>query len=113
MLDEDSPYQASHVALATIHAKERAVEKPLRQRLAMAVNLVSSINTDSFGTFTGEIPRAGSMADAARRKALAAITATGLPYGIGSEGSFGPHPAIPFLPSSTELLAFVDRHRGI
>jgi hypothetical protein len=113
MLGENSPYQGAHVALATMHDKERAIEKPLRQRLAMAVNVVSSINTDSFGTFTGEIPRAGSMADAALRKALAAITATGLSYGIGSEGSFGPHPAIPFLPSSTELITFVDRQRGL
>jgi hypothetical protein len=106
-----STYHAARVALCSMHAKERAIERPLRHRLAMAVNVVSSINTDIFGTFTGEISRAGSMAEAARAKALAAITATGLPYGIGSEGSFGPHPAIPFLPSGTELIIFVDRRR--
>lgn len=108
-----STYHAARVALCSMHAKERAIERPLRHRLAMAVNVVSSINTDIFGTFTGEISRAGSMADAARRKALAAITATGLTYGIGSEGSFGPHPAIPFLPLATELITFVDRQRGL
>lgn len=113
MRGDISPYRGARVALATMHSKDRAMQKPLRQRLAIALEVVSSIDTDVFGTFTGKIPRTGSMLDAARRKALSAIAATGLPYGVGSEGSFGPHPAMPFLPSGTELIAFVDRCRDL
>jgi hypothetical protein len=113
MLGDASPYHAARVALATMHAKERAIEKPLRQRLAITVEVASGINTDLFGTFTGEIPRSGNMVEAARGKALAAIAATGLPYGIGSEGAFGPHPAVPFLSSAIELIEFIDRQRNL
>jgi hypothetical protein len=107
-----STYHAARVALATLHAKDRAIAKPLRQRLGIEVELVPGINTDLFGTFTGEIARAGTMADAARAKALAAITASGLPYGLGSEGSFGPDPQVPLIALATELMTFVDRYRG-
>jgi hypothetical protein len=52
------------------------------------------------------------MLDAARAKALAAIEATGLELGLGSEGSFGPHPSLPFIPAGTEILLCQDRKRG-
>ncbi|MEW6449091.1 MAG: DUF6671 family protein [Pseudomonadota bacterium] len=113
MPDGENPYQSARVALVTMHAKERAVARPLRQRLAIEIDLVSGINTDLFGTFTGETPRAGSMAVAARAKALTGISATGLPFGIGSEGSFGPDPGMPLVAVATELMTFVDRHRGL
>ena len=113
MPGDEWPYQSARVALVTMHAKERAIARPLRQRLAIELNTLSGIDTDLFGTFTGETPRAGSMADAARAKALAGIAATGLPFGIGSEGSFGADPAMPLMPLATELLTFVDRHRGL
>ena len=32
-------------------------------------------------------------------------------YGLASEGSFGPHPLIPFLPCDHEILYFIDRKR--
>jgi hypothetical protein len=36
------------------------------------------------------------------------MAAAKLPYGLASEGSFGPDPSIPFLPIGQELLVFVD-----
>ncbi len=41
------------------------------------------------------------------------MDATGLEIGIASEGSFGPHPALPFVAAGTELLAFVDAGIGL
>jgi hypothetical protein len=35
-----------------------------------------------------------------------------LPFGIASEGSFGPHPLFTFIPAGFELLALVDDERG-
>jgi hypothetical protein len=35
-----------------------------------------------------------------------------LPFGIASEGSFGPHPLFPIIPAGFELMAFVDDERG-
>jgi hypothetical protein len=33
-------------------------------------------------------------------------------YGLASEGSFGPHPTIPFFPCDYEILYFIDNIRG-
>ena len=53
------------------------------------------------------------MLDAARSKAMLAVQTSGLRCGLGSEGSFGPHPHVPFLPRATEVLLFTDQERGI
>ena len=37
----------------------------------------------------------------------------GLPLGLASEGSFGPHPALPFLAAGLELMVFLDQERGL
>jgi hypothetical protein len=60
------------------------------------------------GTFTGEIVRPGTPVEVVLRKARMGMQASGLPLGLASEGSFGFHPLIPFIPSDTELLAFID-----
>lgn len=74
---------------------------------------VPDLDTDCSGTFTGDIPRIGTMREAAERKARAAIEASGLPLGLASEGSFGPHPSLPFVAAATELLVFVDVERDL
>ena len=108
-----SAYRDETFVFATMHAKERAVARPFSRWLGAAVTVAPGIDTDAFGTFTGEIVRQGTMLDAARAKALAAIKATGLELGLGSEGSFGPHPAVPFIASGTEVLLCQDRKRGL
>jgi hypothetical protein len=113
MAEVTSPYHGELIALGTMHAKEHAIAKPFRRHLAAEIRVPAGIDTDRFGTFTGEVPRAGTMADAAYAKALAAMSATGLPYAIGSEGSFGPHRNMPLIPVAIELLLFVDWRRSI
>ncbi len=99
------------VALGTKHGKAAAVAPPLG-RIGVAVSVPEGLDTDMFGTFTGEVARVGSMLDAARAKAQAACELTGLDIGIGSEGSYGPNPHIPLLPMGRELLLFWDRTTG-
>ena len=75
----------ARVALGTMHGKEAALAPPLA---ALGIGLVTpAMDTDRFGTFTAETPRAGSMEEAARAKAQAAMAATGRDFGIGSEGA--------------------------
>lgn len=97
-------------ALGTMHGKEAAIAPPLAT-LGIALT-VAPIDTDRFGTFTAETPRTGGMEDAARAKALAAIEATGLPVGIASEGSYGPHPFVPFAALGQELILWHDARTG-
>ena len=101
----------ARVALGTMHGKERALA-PAFDRLSVRLIVPDGLNTDRFGTFSAEIPRAGSMEDAARAKIEAAMAATGLPVGLASEGAYGPHPAVPFMAAGLEILMWRDAERG-
>lgn len=58
--------------IATMHGKERVLG-PVLDGLGMDWVLASGLDTDAFGTFTGEIVRPGAQLDAARLKAEAAL----------------------------------------
>lgn len=107
------PYAGAQVALATKHAKQRALAPALARAPGMRLVLANDVDTDQLGTFTGEIPRAGSAAEAAVLKARLAIESTGLGLAVASEGSFGPHPATPMLSAGYEILAFLDTARDV
>ncbi|MFZ4748814.1 MAG: DUF6671 family protein [Sphingomonas sp.] len=106
-------YRDMPIALATMHRKELALAKPFRRQLGAAIVVPPGIDTDTLGTFTGEIPRAGTIVETARAKALLGMNATGLRRGLASEGSFGPHPYIPFVPRCTEVLFFIDQENEV
>lgn len=108
-----SPYAGRHAVLATMHGKEEAIAPVLRDRLGLIVSSAPDIGTDALGTFTGEIPRAGTIREAAIAKARLGMKATGLPIGLASEGSYGPHSQIPFVPGGVELMVLLDDMRGI
>jgi len=103
----------SLLLLASRHGKERAMARPFRLGLGLELVVADQIDTDDFGTFTGERPRPADAATTCRLKAEAALDATGASLGVASEGSFGPHPAIPFLPLAIEWMTFVDRRRDL
>ena len=107
-----SRYQGRVAALATKHAKERAIAWPLSRGLGLSLLVPADMDTDALGTFTGEIPREGTPAEVVRRKARLGMAAAKLPIGIASEGSFAPHPMMPFLASDFEVLVFVDDEEG-
>lgn len=97
-------------ALGTKHGKERVIRPVLESALGLCVDLVPDFDTDRFGTFTREIPRKGTAIETARAKATAAIHAHGnAQFGISSEGSFGPHPWVPFVARGVELVLLIER----
>jgi len=106
-------WRGAQAVLATQHQKERAVARPFRSALGLQVLVPPDLDTDQLGTFSGERPRPGSPLETVLMKARLGMTALGLRVGLASEGSFGPHPASPLLPGSTEWLAFVDDERGL
>ena len=107
-----SLYGQRTAVLATKHAKERALGWPLSRGLGLSLLVPAGIDTDTLGTFTGEIPREGTPAEVVRRKARLGMAAAHVPIGLASEGSFGPHPLMHFLPSDFEVLVFVDDEEG-
>jgi hypothetical protein len=107
----DVPSFAGTVAvLATMHGKERVIVPLLEGALGLTVRVPPRFDTDRFGTFSREIARSGSQLDAARAKIEAAFDADPcVRIGISSEGSFGPHPYVPFAPLARELVLMIDR----
>ncbi|POB09436.1 DUF6671 family protein [Sulfobacillus sp. hq2] len=110
---EPHPYQGQKAVLATKHQKEIVLGPPLQQAVGLDLYVPENIDTDLLGTFSGEIERHGTPRDVALRKARWGMELTGLSLGLASEGSFGPHPQLLFVPSDHELLAFIDQERGI
>ena len=100
-------------ALATMHGKQAAIAPPLSRIAGLAVEVARGLDTDALGTFTGEIPRAGGLRDTALAKARLGMRAAGSDLGLASEGAYGPHPSIPFLPAGAEVLVLVDDARGL
>jgi predicted Zn-ribbon and HTH transcriptional regulator len=108
----EHPYNGRRAAIATMHGKERVIGAALSTCLGLHVTRAADVDTDSLGTFTGEIARAGSMLDAARAKARLAMARTGATIGLGSEGAFGPHPIVPFMASGVEVIVLIDGASG-
>ncbi|PSR20060.1 MAG: hypothetical protein C7B45_16755 [Sulfobacillus acidophilus] len=107
------PYQGRRVVLATKHQKEHVLGPPLKAALGLDLCVPDDLDTDRFGTFSGDIARQGTPWEVAVRKARQGMKAVGIKLGLASEGSFGPHPQLLFIPSDYELLAFVDDELGI
>lgn len=107
-----SPYAGGVFALTTRHGKQQALSLPFRSGLGVEL-LLADADTDQLGTFSGEIERAEDAFETCRAKAFMGMAATGLPQGMASEASFGPHPSLPMLAVGQELLLFVDQQRGL
>ncbi|MHA7871426.1 MAG: DUF6671 family protein [Hyphococcus sp.] len=108
-----SPLDGRRAALATMHGKEAAIAPVLKRRLGLDVVVPNAIDTDRFGTFSGETPRIGTVGETALAKARAGMKAAGLGAGLASEGTYGAHPVLPFAPGGSELLVYVDDELGI
>ncbi len=93
--------------LITLHKKEEVIF-PLLKPLGMKLSVFNSIDTDQFGSFTRDVPRKGTQLEAAQLKAKKALEISGEDIAISSEGSFGPHPQLFFVPANIELILFID-----
>lgn len=96
------------IAFLTCHQKE-AVVAPILEKQGYTIRVETSFDTDALGTFTGETPRTLTQVQAALKKAQLATELTSCRFGLGSEGSFGPHPQVYLLPWNLEVLALWDR----
>ena len=106
-------YEGRHLVIGTKHGKESVIA-PLADDLLGTVSFPSKdLDTDALGTFTGEIEREADPVTTLRRKCLSAMKIHGCSLGIASEGSFGPHPQIPFIQADEEFLMFIDGIKGI
>lgn len=105
------PWPGEVVRLVTRHGKDDCIAPALA---GVGLRLVTAeADTDALGTFTGTVPRAGSALEVAARKAVLGLRESGYRWGVASEGSFGPHPALPLVTADDEVVALVDRVTGV
>jgi hypothetical protein len=107
------PFQDRELVIATQHGKEQVLAPLLRTALGVWPRVPAGLNTDQFGAFSGEVARTDDPLTAARRKCELAMDRTGCELAVASEGSFGAHPFIPFVPGNEELVLLVDRRHDL
>lgn len=106
------PYFGARIGLATIHDKQRAIAPAFRRVLGAEV-VVAPDDTDRLGTFSGEVPRPDALIETCLLKAELAFGSLDVDCALASEGSYGPIERVPLVPAGLEILAFIDRRRGV
>lgn len=105
------PYAGRVASLATQHGKWRLISPTIEQCLGLRIVDVDA-DTDSLGTFSGEIPRRGTPRETVVAKARLGMTEIGVALGLANEGTIGPHPAMPFVNADVEIVVLVDDELG-
>ena len=103
----ENRYRGRTVALLTRHDKGTIIAPALAE-LALEVVTTTAFDTDTLGTFSGEVERTLSPSACAGRKARLACELTGLDLGLGSEGSFGGGPLAGLMNWDDEILVLYD-----
>ena len=107
------PYTGARVGLATIHAKEQAAAPAFRRVLGAEVLVAPDLDTDKLGTFSGEVPRPDALVETCAIKAEMVFKTMDVDCALASEGSYGPIERVPLTSCGVEIMAFVDRKRGL
>ena len=102
-------FSGRKLVLATKHRKEQVLAPIFREALGVEVIVPTNLDTDLFGTFSGEVERAHDPLTTARKKSELAMDLSGANLALASEGSFGSHPTAFFLPANEEWLLLLDR----
>lgn len=106
------PFANKQIILATKHDKQKVIAPLFFEHLQASVE-VWDFDTDSLGTFTGEIARISTAYETCLKKAKLAASASKDGIGLGNEGSFGPHPAVPMMPCDHEIMILVDLNKNL
>jgi hypothetical protein len=109
---ENNFFKGRDLIIATMHKKEEVIAPLFYERLGVNVIIPEGLDTDLFGTFTGEIERDADPVTTAEKKCLAAAEKFNCSLVLASEGSFGPHPAFYFAPCDDEVMIFMDLING-
>jgi hypothetical protein len=106
-------FDRKRCVIATKHQKETIMAPILEANLGVQCVAPASIDTDQLGTFSGETPRNGTILEVLRAKCQLGLDACSADIAVASEGSFGPHPRIPFMAANQEYLMLQYKAIGL
>lgn len=101
-------FKGRTLIVATMHKKENVIAPILEKELGVICKTIPNLNTDNFGTFSGEIERKDTPMATVKAKALAALEKSTETLVVASEGSFGSHSASPFTSANEEMVILLD-----
>lgn len=109
-----SVFKNRRLLLVTMHGKEEVLAPVLLNTFNINTHLATQLNTDAFGTFSGDVKRVNTQLETAKLKIAEGFKLyPEFDLAIASEGAFNPHPDAPFLTLNSELLLLIDRLHNI
>ena len=106
-------FKGRKAVIATKHKKEEVIAPILENELGLICIIPKGLDTDCFGTFSGEVERLDDPIATLRKKCQMAIEVSGINVAIANEGSFGSHPSIFFARADDEFVMLMDKENGI
>ncbi len=106
-------FENRKLVIATKHEKEKVIAPLFEKAFNVKSFAAKNFDTDLLGTFTGEIERQADVLATLRNKCLLAMDLNNCDLGVASEGSFGMHPSVFFVPADDEFLIFIDRKNNL
>lgn len=97
-----------------MHGKEVAIAPSLKTKLQIELKVARNLDTDQFGTFSGEVERKFTPEETARLKIQEVFRLNpSCRVAIASEGSFFPNPEFMLSTVNEELLLLIDRKTDV
>jgi hypothetical protein len=106
-------FEGRKLLISTNHGKEKVIGPLMSESFGINFYTTPTLDTDSFGTFSGEIERLDDPFTTAKNKCKKGMDLSGYDLVIASEGSFGPHPTLFFVPADDELLVLIDKKNDL
>lgn len=101
-------FQGRKLLISTKHHKEQVIAPIFEDKLGVHCFVTDKFDTDTLGTFTGEVERKENALITLRNKCLLSMKANNCDLAIASEGSFGMHPSIFIAQADDEMMLFLD-----
>ena len=106
-------FAGRQLLIATKHKKDQVIAPVLIEALKVDCVVDDKIDTDIFGTFSGEVERINDALETCREKCRTAMRLSNCDMALASEGSFGAHPTLGFVNTDEELLVFMDTRNNL
>ena len=106
-------FSGRRLLIVTKHQKEEVIAPLLEEALGVTCFVSKDFDTDSLGTFSGEIARKDDALTTLRKKCWEGMQAEGFDLAVATEGSFGNHPTVFFAPANDELIMLVDQKNNL
>ncbi|MEN9332993.1 MAG: hypothetical protein RLY35_173 [Bacteroidota bacterium] len=108
MIDDATLFLGRKLLVASMHNKHQVIAPIFKREWSSDVVCSADLDTDQFGTFSGEVERKLDPMSSAIAKCRLGLRLSGLDLGVATEGSFGPHPSLPWMAAHEEWMVLVD-----